>query len=98
MTKIVILLCAQGQAILKAHQIGWIDFNDFNLEEYEYFEQAYPTLSALRTDVTSDVTSRESVDTNNTLLPLVGNLQETALTSRYMVAGWKRRFELDCSQ
>ena len=27
------------QALAKAKNIGWIDFNNFNLEEYEYFEQ-----------------------------------------------------------
>ena len=27
------------QALARAKDIGWIDFNNFNLEEYEYFEQ-----------------------------------------------------------
>ncbi|CAM6084333.1 unnamed protein product [Calypogeia fissa] len=27
------------RAVAKAQKVGWIDFNNFNLEEYEYFEQ-----------------------------------------------------------
>jgi hypothetical protein len=28
-----------GQAISKAQKLDWIDFNNFRLDEYEYFEQ-----------------------------------------------------------
>lgn len=35
--RLTVLDCTR--AILRANRVGWIDFNNFNLEEYEYFEQ-----------------------------------------------------------
>lgn len=35
--RLTVLDCIR--AVLKANQVGWIDVNNFNLEEYEYFEQ-----------------------------------------------------------